>query len=141
MHGLRQQAAGHRDSVRPADSQATAWFSCVIPSGTVVGFMTPNYSSQDDYSPEERFEAAQDELEAARWLSDFSLTAYLKGNLQRAGDARSRAAILCARAAEILTTPEFDKEALNSIRSLLNRVRDALPQPLPVDFKLRRATN
>lgn len=103
--------------------------------------MTRNYSSQDDDSPEERFEAAQDELEVARWLSDFSLTAYLKGNLQRASDARSRAAILYARAAEILTTPELDKEALDSIRSLLNRVRDALAQPLLLDFKLGRATN
>ena len=141
MHGLRQQAAGHRDSVRPAGSQATLWFGCVIPSGTVVDFMTRNYSSQDDYSPQARFEAAQDELAAARWLSDFSLTAYLKGNLQRASDARSRAAILCAKAAEILTTPELDKEALDSIRSLLNGLRDALAQPLLIDFKLRRATN
>jgi len=103
--------------------------------------MMPNHLSRDDYSPEETFQAAQNELKAARWLSDFSVAAYLKGNLQPATDARSKAAILCARAAELLATLELDRRTLDRIRSVLNGVRGALAEPIALDFKLWRDAN
>jgi hypothetical protein len=81
---------------------------------------------QDYYSPVERLEVAQEELETARFLSHFSSTAYSKGNLQRASDAHSKVNILCARAAEQLTAPELDRRAADSITLRLNGVRDAL---------------
>jgi hypothetical protein len=93
---------------------------------------------QDYYSPEESLEVAQEELEAARFLSHFSSTAYSKGNLQRASDAHSKVNILCARAAEHLTAPEHDRRAADSSTLMLDGVRDAL-QLLSVRFgQLRR---
>ncbi len=88
---------------------------------------------QDYYSPEERLEVAQEELEAARFLCDSASTAYSKGNLQRASDAQSKSKILCARAAEHLTTPGLDRQAADSIRLILDGVRAAL-QPLSLRF-------
>lgn len=97
-------------------------------------FMTEDRSSQDSYSPEERLGVALQELRKARLLLDYSSKAYLKGNLQRASDARSRANILCARAAEHLTAPELDGSA-DGIRSMVDGIRDALAvQPLPFEF-------
>jgi len=104
--------------------------------------MTEDRSSQDFYFPEERLGVAQHELKAARLLLDYSSKAYLKGNLQRASDARSRANILCARAAQHLTAPELDGPAADGIRSMVDGIRDALAvHPLPFEFShLRRAT-
>ena len=98
-------------------------------------FMTEDRASRDSYSPEERLEVAQHELRKARLLLDYSSKAYLKGNLQRSSDARSRANILCARAAEHLTAPELDGSAAAGIRSMVDGIRDALAvQPLPFEF-------
>jgi hypothetical protein len=87
--------------------------------------MTQN---QDYCSSAQGLDAARNELKMARVLWEFSSTAYSKGNLQRAGDARSKAKLLCASAAERLTASGLDRWAADCIRSMLDGVRDA-PAP------------
>lgn len=90
-------------------------------------------------SSEESLEVARDELKSAQLLSDFSSIAYSIGNLQRASDARSKADMLCARAADRLTT--LDLRTADRVMSMLDGIREALAlQPASVKFsRLLRA--
>jgi len=80
----------------------------------------------DATAPEQQLEIAESELKAALIFARFSSSSYTVGNLQHAADARSKANMACARAAQRLAAPEIIQVSTDSVKLILNEVQTAL---------------
>ncbi|HXI41364.1 MAG TPA: hypothetical protein VNH83_15380 [Bryobacteraceae bacterium] len=68
--------------------------------------MTPHPNKPEYGFNQEDLESAQDELKVALVFADYSSSAYSRGSLKHAIDARCKAKFLCMRATARLTTEQ-----------------------------------
>jgi len=92
----------------------------------------------DELVYEERLELAASELKVALLFANLSSSAYLKGRLQHATDARSKAQRACDRAESRLAPPEIAAPDAGDVRSMLDEVQGALARlPVSGEFHVR----
>jgi len=86
----------------------------------------PSLKTELNAEPAQELEQAERELQAALIFAKYSYVSYSNGRLQRATDARSKAAAACRSAAQRLAAPELAQSKSDSVKSIWNEVQTAL---------------